>query len=387
MQKPEKELRAKATYAQIVGKLRERILSGEFANGTRIPTEFEIAQRYHVSRGTVRQALSELAHEGLLERIQGSGTFVRYSAPTQEQPGLLSVQKSVGVILDEAGDELNIKILLGLEQAVKPRGYQLIFAFSENNAQIQTRNIARLRPITAGLVIFPISDTPFDHTIAQLKADDFPFVLVDRYLSELDSDYVVSDNRGGGYRATEHLVILGHTRIGFAYSHAGGILTTSVRDRWEGYRKALYEYNRSYDESLIFHHVFTSADQSSSIYEEILRRPDRPSAIFAVNDEVALNFIKAASKLGLRVPDDLAVVGFDNLSYAEHLSVPLTTIVQQGTEIGLHAGTLLINRIEGQVIGEPKHIELPTNLIVRQSCGARVHVLNRDNRSNITKNV
>jgi DNA-binding LacI/PurR family transcriptional regulator len=374
VQRQKKTPRPQALYSQISNAIRKRILSGDLAAGTRLPTEAEIAQQHQTSRGTVRQALSILVTEGLLERVQGSGTFVCASPSKQESKQHLPSKKNVGLILSQADDELNMDILLGVEQAVKPRGYQLSFAYAEENSLELALNIVHLRANTIGLIIFPISDISHDASIEQLKADNFPFVLVDRYIPEIDCDFVVSDNTGGGYRGTEHLLILGHTRIGFIYSSRGGLLTTSVRDRWEGYRKALSEYNQPYDESLIFHNAPTPAPEPPNVYDEIMMRSDRPSAFLAVNDAVALGLLQAAQRHQIRVPEDVALIGFDNVGYAAHLNVPLTTVAQRRKELGEQAGTLLINRIEGQVIGAPKHIKLPTNLIIRQSCGARLRI-------------
>jgi GntR family transcriptional regulator of arabinose operon len=318
-----------------------------------------------------------LVNEGLLERIQGSGTFVRQSplAPGQRLLQAQQAQKSIGLILCRVHGELDMDILLGAEQAAKPRGYQLSFAYTEENAQQLALDIARLRASTAGLIIFPISDTPHDATLAQLKADNIPIVLVDRYIPDLECDYVVSDNIGGAYRATEHLLILGHKRIGFIYSNQGGLLTTSVRDRWEGYRKALREYNLPYDEALIYHNAPVPPPEASNMYDEIVTSPDRPDAFFTVNDHTALALFQATQRHNIRVPEDLAIVSFDNASFAALLSTPLTTVAQQRMELGMRAATLLINRIEGQVVGPSRHIELPTNLIIRQSCGARLRIL------------
>jgi GntR family transcriptional regulator of arabinose operon len=377
VQRSEKNPPAKALYSQILDEVRRRILSGELPLGARLPTEMEMAQQYRSSRGTVRQALSVLVNEGLLERIQGSGTFVRQSplVAGTRTPQPQQAQKSIGLILCRVGGELDMHILLGAEQAAKPRGYQLSFAYTEENAQQLAVDIARLRASTAGLIIFPISDTPHDATLAQLKADNFPFVLVDRYIPDLDCDYVVSDNIGGAYRATEHLLILGHTRIGFMYSDQGSLLTTSVRDRWEGYRKALREYNLPYDETLVYHNVPVPAPEPPNVYDEIVTSPQRPDAFFTVNDPTALALFQATQRHNIRVPEDLAIVGFDNESFSALLSTPLTTVVQQRVELGMRAATLLINRIEGQVVGPSRHIELPTNLIIRQSCGARLRIL------------
>ncbi len=212
-----------------------------------------------------------------------------------------------------------------------------------------------------------------DASIQQLQADHIPLVLMDRYFPGLAIDYVGSDNAGGGYRATEHLLILGHRRIGFVFAREETLQTTSVYERWQGYCKALQKYEVPYDETLVvpdFRQLQTGTHEG---LVEFLQRPDRPSAIFAVNDYVALDVLQAAKALHLRIPEDLAIVGFDNLEFAAHVHPPLTTVVQQFIDIGLRAGTLLINRIEG-IVGAPKHIELPTNLIIRESCGAQLHV-------------
>jgi len=106
---------------------------------------------------------------------------------------------------------------------------------------------------------------------------------------------------------------------------------------------------------------------------EFLQSPDRPGAIFAVNDYVALEVMQAASALHLRVPEDLAIVGFDDERFAAHVQPPLTTIAQSFVDVGLRAGTLLLSRIQGNT-GAPRRIELPANLIIRESCGAQMHV-------------
>lgn len=374
MQKSGKDFQAKTLHARIIEEIRERILAGDLVAGDRLPSEWQIAQQHHTSRGTVRYALNVLVNEGLLERVQGSGTFVRQSSLMRERHATQAAQKSIGIILSQANDELNMGILRGVEQVVRPRGYQLSFAYTEENAHKQERTIAHQAANAVGLIIFPVSNQPHDKAIAQLQNENFPFVLVDRYLSGLDCDYVISDNLGGGYRATEHMLILGHTRIGFAYNPAGRLSTTSVHDRWEGYRKALQEYNQPQDESLIYYLSSHVRDASITSYDDFITSPHRPSAIFAANDSIALEIFQAAGRHGLRIPEDIALVGFDDVSFAAHLSTPLTTVAQQRVEMGMHAGIQLLNRIEHQVSGPPKHIELPTNLIIRQSCGARLRV-------------
>ncbi|HKV01184.1 MAG TPA: GntR family transcriptional regulator [Ktedonobacteraceae bacterium] len=361
-------------HGQLMTYFRERILDGRLSVGTRLPTDEELAALYQISRDSVRQALALLASEGLIERVQGRGTFVS-QPPSNDSPVTQVKQKQIGLVLNRTPrTQLTMDLLVGVEQAAKSHGYNVSFTYTEGEQEQQARDIARLRANNVlGMIIWAMGDTTYDASIQQLQADHIPFVLMDRYFPGLAIDYVGSDNAGGGYRATEHLLILGHRRIGFVFAREETLQTTSVYERWQGYCKALQKYEVPYDETLVvpdFRQLQTGTHEG---LVEFLQRPDRPSAIFAVNDYVALDVLQAAKALHLRIPEDLAVVGFDDMEFAAHVHPPLTTVVQQFIDIGLRAGTLLINRIEG-IVGVPKHIELPTNLIIRESCGAQLHV-------------
>jgi DNA-binding LacI/PurR family transcriptional regulator len=353
---------------------RERILDGRLLAGTRLPNDGELAAHYQISRDTVRQALALLVNEGLIERVQGRGTFVS-QPPSNGSPLAQLERKQIGLVLNRTSTtQLNMDLLVGVEQAAKSHGYSVSFTYAEGDQEQQSRDIARLRANhVLGMIIYPTGDVTHDASIQQLQADNVPFVLMDRYFPGLAADYVGLDNVGGGYRATEHLLILGHRRIGFVFSHEETLRTTSVHERWQGYCKALQKYEIPYDETLVVPDFRQLQMDTHEGLVEFLKRPDRPGGIFAVNDYVALDIMQAAKAIHLRIPEDLAVVGFDDWSFAAHLNPPLTTIVQPFMDIGLRAGTLLISRIEG-IAGAPKHIELPTNLIIRDSCGAQLHV-------------
>ena len=364
-------------HGQLMTYFRERILDGRLSVGTRLPTDEELAALYQISRDSVRQALALLASEGLIERVQGRGTFVS-QPPANGSPVTQLKQKQIGLVLNRTSrTQLTMNLLVGVEQAAKSHGYNVSFTYTEGEQEQQARDIARLRANNVlGMIIWTMGDTTYDASIQQLQADHIPLVLMDRYFPDLAIDYVGSDNAGGGYRATEHLLILGHRRIGFVFAREETLQTTSVYERWQGYCKALQKYEVPYDETLVvpdFGQLQMGASSPHQGLVEFLQRPDRPGAIFAVNDYVALDVLRAAKAIHLRIPEDLAVVGFDDLEFAALVSPPLTTVVQQFIDIGLRAGTLLINRIEG-IVGAPKHIELPTNLIIRESCGAQLHV-------------
>lgn len=378
MQTSNNEQHTKSLYAQIMSFYRERILNGILPPGTQLPTEMEIAQQHQISRGTVRQALTLLVTEGLLERVQGRGTFVRLAPPIHEELHEVSEEKSIGLILSgSTDDELSMGILIGAEQIIKACGYHLNVAFVNNDTAQLTSVITRLRKHTMGFIIFPTSDISYIEAIKQLEQEHIPYVFTDRYLADIESDYIGVDNIESGYRATEHLIVLGHIHIGFAYSAAGRLDTTSVHDRWNGYQKALKAYDLPYDDTMLLRDVPSSTAPSPNAYDEYLLRTGRPSAIFTVNDYIALGLLRAAQRCQISVPAELAIVGFDDVSYASHVHPALTTIVQPRKEIGIQAANLLIDRIEGKIVGPPRHIELPTQLIVRESCGTRLNIKKR----------
>ncbi len=384
---------ANALHVQFTQYLRQRILEKHYRAGERLPSEMALAEEYHISRGTVRLALDALEREGLIERSHRRGTFVR-QAPPALAAGEPVAQKRIALLYSPslppvlpgkalAGlpDGMNMELLIGVEQAAKSHNYQLSFVFSESAPQQLAFDIQRLRADTvSGMVIYPPGNTTHSEPIWQLKAAGVPLVFVDRYYPDLKADYVGIDNRSGGYRATEHLLILGHRRIGFVYTSAEDMRTTSTRGRWEGYRQALQDYHVPYDETLVYPAIDQTADDAYDDYGSFLARPHRPGAIFASSDGTALKLMQLAQRQGLRVPEDLALVGFDNRSFSTNVNPPLTTIAQSFIDMGLQAGNLLISRINGQ-LGPAKYIELPTSLVVRDSCGARLRVQQHLNRA------
>jgi LacI family transcriptional regulator len=187
-------------------------------------------------------------------------------------------------------------------------------------------------------------------------------VMIDRDVPNVEVDAVLTDNQLGGYLATCHLLELGHRRIACI---AGPSTITPSAERIIGYRKALEEAGISYDESLIIRGDY-HAQSGMEITQSILKMDPRPTAIFCLNDLMALGALRAAAEAGCSVPQDLAVVGYDDLELAHFTNPPLTTIAQPKKEVGAQAISLLVDRISRKS-RPPSRLVLPPELIIRRS--------------------
>jgi len=368
-------------YQQIVAFFRDQILAGELPPGHKLPTDQELAVMLGISRGTATTALRMIAQEGLIERSPKLGTFVRSlavsSSVPKSAPTPISTARAIGLLLPRTDDVLSIGVLRGVQAACRSRDYHVLSAHAQENVLEQAREIRRMiEARVAGLVILPLASTTKDEAISVLRSrtagqDALPFVLIDRYLPGLEASYVSSDHFGGSFAATEHLVFLGHEKIAFVLGGSLEEAPTSVQERVEGYRAALRLHKRPPGNELVFEpHFAVGYSDPSLAYERLFESQDRATAAVAVNDDVAACLLQAAERLEIKVPREFAVVGFDNAPFASRLTVPLTTVAQAYEEIGLKAAHLLIDQIEGKVVGV-KRITLPTTLKIRASCGAR----------------
>ncbi len=357
----------KTLYEQCQEYILNKIKKGVYKPGEAIPTERELCKNLNVSRYTVRRAIQELVHEGHLYRVQGSGTFVYDNRKSFKHFG-----SSIGVILTHCEHEMEANILTGIENVIQELGFRMTFISSNDNYKIEAESIHSMRlNEVKGLIIMPAEDQKESNAISDLKNERFPFVLVDRRLQDYETDCVMSDNIYGGYKATEHLIELGHTKIGFVKREFSR--TSSIEDRIIGYNSALKEYDFertsnlifSYDENLMEDEIY------SSIYNYV--KNTDVTAIVAINDYVALDVIKMSRRHSIKIPDELSLIGFDNLDFAKHLEVPLTTIAQFSKGIGEEAAKLLIEKINKQQDSSNSNNILtqkffPIELIVRESC-------------------
>jgi len=355
-------------YQQLLNDIRARIASGEWQPGTRLPTEAELASELSVSRVTIRQALSAAVDANLVIRIPGKGTYVAQVANTPLSQGF------VGYVVPHLSSSFNVQTLLGVENVIKTAGYQLIFCNSEGDLAEEDRLLTRLESEgMAGYVMQPIYSENKDRSLFRLVAKGSPLVLIDRDIPGAQADVVTSDHFEGGHAVVRHLIDQGFTDI--RYLARQPLDLTSIAERYRAYQAAMLKaglkappafvvggptelgYRNSLD-------IPESSELDSIV--KFLQGPERPQAIVAMNDLYALLVLQAAEQVGLSVPEDLAVVGFDDLDFAATLNPPLTTVAQQAYQLGMEAARLLLAWIDGER-GPVRQIRLPTRLVVRES--------------------
>lgn len=224
------------------------------------------------------------------------------------------------------------------------------------------------RGMVAGFLL--IGTRVGDPAIAQCREAGVPFVLVNSRLADPDVSGVDCDNLTGAREAIRHLIRLGHTRIAFI---AGPDSSSNARERLSGYRSALEEAGLPVNDSLIFQGRFEEQGGREAM-RALLDGPVRPTAVFAANDIMAIGAMKVIKREGLSIPEDLAMVGFDDIPMCQYLEPALTTVHQPIYQVGRRAAETLLSRIEEQddtMTAGTRHI-LRTRLVIRESCGARI---------------
>jgi DNA-binding LacI/PurR family transcriptional regulator len=360
---------------RIYAALKQRIEAGEWGYGAMLPTENELCESYRISRGTVRNVLAELEKEGLVRRERGRGTFMALAGIERSSKGLND--RSISFIVPYVRDSHVSSILLGVESAARAGGYEVLFNHVENDPEKEEKMLIKAgQQGVAGIILYPTNSATANPAIAELVRKNYPFVLVDRYERGLYTDYVTSDNFGGGLLATQHLLCLGHRRIAFV---SWTEMATTMEHRRSGYRQALLETGISPEPGLEWDVVGYPDIDQAALEERLSREDGRPTAIFAANDQLAIAIQRAARKLNISIPEELALVGFDNLDISAHLDIPLTTVAQPAFEIGRTAGELVINKVAAgkNRPGGPaggfhcfQRRILPVELLIRRSCGA-----------------
>jgi len=325
----------------------------------------EVAQAANVSQATAARALGNYGYVSDEARAQVEEAAKRLGyVPNSVAKALASGETlAVGLVVGDIENPFFAAAARGMTDQVEAHGHGVLLANSDEDLDRERAAVETLLARRVdGLVVVPSSEEPEDHL--DLAARAGALVLLDREVTGLGVDSVTADNLGGARTATEHLIGHGHTRIGFV---SDSLAISSSAMRLEGYREALEQAGIEFDQDLVSIGGPTAEDGYRASLE-LLERADRPTALFTANNFMTLGAMHAVRFLGLSVPGDVALVGFDDLEWTTLVDPPVTVVSQPATEIGREAARLLIARLEGDD-GPPRQLRLDTELIIRRSCG------------------
>ncbi len=351
-------------------KIKEYLLKKieEMGPDTRIPSRNKLIEEFGVTRTTVERAISELIGEGYLYTINGSGTYV---ADLDEMRTKINASKSIGVLLPSIGAHDYPQILQGINEVVDEHGFNLLINDTDHDPEKQKRNVKQfVNSEVNGLIIVPIfGDIEID-SFKLLEEEGIPFVFCNRGIDGIKAPWVIANDYYGAYLATNNFIELGYKNIGFISAPFYSI----IADRFEGYLTALQENEIEVDDDIIYFEE-ERKDEKYGIkgMNYLLKSEKNVNAVLCTDDDIAFQAYKVITDKGLKVPEDIALVGFDNSSICETMSVPLTSVDLKKHESGKIAARTVIKMINNQDDFIKPIYTLKPELSVRESCGSGIN--------------
>lgn len=330
-------------------------------------TIYDIAKELNVSASTVSRALKD--HHSISKSTKRS--ILKLANERGYKPNSIAASlrsnktNTIGVIISWINRPFISSLISGIEMAANKAGYNVIISQSHDSYASEVANAQALYASRCeGLVVsLAMETTKYDH-LQQFLKKNIPLVFVDRVPEEINSDKVVIDNYAAGFKATEHLIQQGCKRI----AHIAGAQHRNVyKERQEGYIAALKQYGVAVDESLIVHNEVLSSEEGHKSSEYLMNLNLPPDGIFSANDTAAVSVIQYARQAGIRVPEDLAVIGFNNDPVSTIIDPPLSTVTHPAIEMGKIAALQVLEQKDYNEIVRSQTIVLETELIIRKS--------------------
>jgi LacI family transcriptional regulator, galactose operon repressor len=333
-----------------------------------MPTIKDVARAAGVSITTVSHVINDtrFVSDELRERVQAAMEELGYRPNILARSLRRGETKTIGLVVPDNSNPFFAEMARTVEDLGFATGYSVILCNSDDNLAKEAAYLEVLITKQVDGVVFIASGSSQEHLV-ELSQQGIPYVVVDREIDGAWADIVLVNNELGGYVATRHLIELGHRRIACI---TGPSQLTPSADRVRGYRRALREFQIAEDEELVVPGDFRAQGGEAAL-ERLLAVSPPPSAVLACNDMMAIGVLRAARKAGLHVPDDLSVVGFDDIPLASAVSPALTTVAQPITELASHSVQILLARMQNSEEGQPRQrIVLDPRLIVRDSSGS-----------------
>lgn len=324
----------------------------------------DVAERARVSVSTISHVLNNTRHVSTetRERVLAAVEDLGYQQNLVARG--LKTQKTftIGLLISDIKNPFFTSVVRGVEDVALRRGYHVFLCNTDEDPDREDEYITELAKKGVDGLIVASAASRHNHA-RRLRVENITFVFMDREIEGIEADAVRVDNRLGMKLIAEHLVDLGHSRIGMV---SGPLHTSSGHERYQGLREALEGLGGFLDDSLVrFGDFQSTSGQARTV--ELMQLAEPPTALVVANNQMTLGAFLAIQELGVRVPDDLSVVGFDDTEWAPLASPPLSTLAQPTYEMGVEAVRMLLDRIEGDEKGTPGKQFMEPWLVVRKS--------------------
>ncbi|KKC47182.1 GntR family transcriptional regulator [Paenibacillus sp. D9] len=352
-------------YLALKQQIGDWLQEGRYKADEQMLSENELAAMFGLSRQTVRQTIGELVNDGLLYRVQGKGTFV-----SRLRVRTAGDTPTIGMVTTYISDYIFPHIVRGAESELSRRGCGLLLSSTDNDKLKERDSLERMLSYPAsGLIIEPTKSAQGNANMdlyIRLELEGIPFVMINERYSGLDCPCIRVDDEAGGYEAASHLISLGHREL------AGFFKTDDIQGtmRMKGFMRACREKGIPlHPERLVLYSSEDKHEKPLEAASRLLTGDRRPTALVCYNDELAVRLVDAAAGLGLSVPGDLSLTGFDDSAYAVAGPVKLTSLTHPKAELGIKAAETLLGLIEGRP-GEAKEFVYKPELVIRDSTAA-----------------
>ncbi len=326
----------------------------------------DVAKRAGVSPMTVSRVInnSGYIHPSTRERVEQAIAELGYVPNALARSLRFKQTKTLGLILTDITNPFFTTLARGVEDAASEHGFSVIFCNTDESRDEEAEylNVVARKQVD-GILLVPAFSSR--ESVDFLREIGIPFVVLDRRIPGLTVDSVRCDSEQGSYELTQHLIALGHQRI---VALSGPEAVTTAADRIAGYRRAMAEKGLLQHVEEIYGEFTVKSGYDMT--RKVLSGDHQPTALLAANNFIVLGALRALKESGLRVPDDISVVTFDDLLEVIGMDPFVTVLCQPAYEIGQTATQLLLDRLAGRGETEPREIILPTRLIVRQSSSA-----------------
>jgi LacI family transcriptional regulator, galactose operon repressor len=328
----------------------------------------DVAREAEVSVATVSRVLNESGpvSPGTRQRVREVAGRLRYSPSSAARSLITSRSATLGVLLPDLYGDFFSEVIRGIDQAAQQSGFHLLVSGSHNARSEIEASLRAMRGRVDGLIVMsPEIDA---HTLVTNLPEHLPVVLLDCWVEGDAFDSVNIDNFGGAYAMVQHLAGLGHVRIA---TITGDPRNHDAAERRRGYRAALGDAGLEWSERWEVSGDFTESGGYQAALA-LLARGELPTAIFAANDSMAIGALSAFRDAGHKVPDDIALAGFDDIPLARYVHPSLSSVHINISELGALATTMLLHAVSDQNQHIRRQVTLPTSIVVRASCGAMV---------------